>query len=544
MISKATYRTSVSVRLNGHAMRGSAALLFFAVVIPILVICGVITFDINRVLTERSGLQKAADQAALIGARSLPHTERAITAAVGVLKQEGIYQGAPWNGGRLVVSVTADQGTVHTSITMPLQASLASYFLDENELGVIAASSATTAPRIVDIFVDTSAYLAPPLTESGGDVLGADTAWGLAKLPPYCSNSRLTVEQRTACQTMRTAVRRGDFWPTAQFAQRNPIRFSGSVVPPLMVTQQCFNPALSAIKEAALRIYEFTATSPMNQVGVAVGPSSSGGATSLKDIGRGDKISTYPSLVEGGISDSFCLAMSEEERSHTGYNVPPQASYTQGQSELSATIVKQGEGWTVLNPRDLSVRKGIWGRAVARRVGTNGVAEQIVDFEKVLEVMRRRVEGSLVRYASGVRPTYSSIILLGDLPYVDNTRVVPIGSGKLESRVWGTLVRELDQYKALAEREKVQISLLIVHFRHRGNYGELCGDQGVYDAYLPCGEFIDDSYALYRAVQSYIRSAPSQYFFVASAKVPDVSSLPQDALSLIPLFNHATIINR
>ena len=525
--------------------RGSGTLLFLGLVLPILALCGLLTLDMGRLLEKRRDLQQIADDAALLGARNLPHTDLARTTTLQLLASRGIRVDG-LNPSKVDLNITPGKMSIGIEQSMALP--LAQYFVPNASVTVAAASRASPNPRVVDLFLDTSDYMAPdPLTAAGG-AASDDAAWGIPDLPPFCSSGSDSQEDQSACNAMREDIRAGRFWPPADLVKKMPLVLplaqGKTEIPPLLATQQCFSPPLSAAKEAMIRIYEFLSASPHHRVGVLTGPVLPEGVSVLSEIGE-RSLAAYPSFGGDGISDEYCLALSEHERHHQGYRVPEPSHYSSGLSAQSFTEFSDGR-WSIDPSRigDLDITQAIWGRSVARRVLNNDLVRAKTDSLQVVTTMRRRFLGAshLTNERIAAPPTYDGLILLGDMPWVHGERIV--NDGVIAPTPWRTFSKALEQFAISAAHEKMHVHLLFIVFRHFGNYGSVCRDQGVYDAYLPCGPFVGDGSALYDAFQTFNQTRGNQYFSVSLAKVPDLSSMTQDALSIIPLFDQAVLLER
>jgi hypothetical protein len=181
--------------------RGSM-LLFFAVgILPMLLLLWSMGGDLLFVFDRRESLQKAAEKAALAGARLLPYQTKAYNAALAVAQRASA-------GAQVKVDTHQVSVTLATTAHPPFAT-----FFNVPAIPLEAAALARVSQRELTLIVDTSQYLSP---EAGL----TSEPWGLEEL-----------------------------WPAATVAEK--------LEQPRVRTQRCYNPPFSAIKEAAIRIADF-----------------------------------------------------------------------------------------------------------------------------------------------------------------------------------------------------------------------------------------------------------------------------------------------
>lgn len=550
----------VALALPPRRDRGSGSIFFIAAILPLLFLTIGVALDLSLFYLARSGEQRALDNAVLLGAKHLPFRPSAEDTVRRYLQVYSKIESAAHGRGETALSVTStnDQISATVQVESPLYlTSLVPGWSAITSLHFPLRSTARINPRDIAIFFDNSRYLAPAYGggESWTDERGAST-------PGYFTD------------WIPSASRTAPDWPAAQLFQQN------IAITPLarrIRTQQCFNPVYAAIKEGAIRLYDYLSSFSLNSVGVFSGPSTGGGIFMLRDLTRGGvgpssegrlELAAYPI-----VNDTTCLAIAESANNssyqswlaserqkqsassnlaNTNWSLPtniagsaqyhyafPNYSEQLDQSRLGIGAINSPNRVTFPNGgiadygnlSRLTLRQAVWARAVNPNQAVN--IEDIFNSvgSALLSAPSRYGErGELVR---GVRKT--AYIILGDFPQTADGALEigvpapPPGGTTIRQRMIAAL-SNLDS-QASASATKLFIYLAVV--RHYSMMNGACSA-------MSCPEFHQQFDILDRFLENIDLNYPN--LELKALRVPDPGSLAQDLVAHLPLTERTAIL--
>lgn len=410
--------------------RGTTMLLTAAIVVPLLFFLFSLSLDSTRYMVENQKSQKTLDEIALAAYRFLPFEAEAKAAAQSYLSHY------PALAAGTQVSVDADAISLMYAGMSPL--TFPRFFGFTAGLPISAVSRVRGTPLDSFIVLDVSDYVAPSLFSSA--------AWG----DPID-------------------------WPAASFFERDfHLTFDGQAIDPRMATQQCFNPAFSTMKQAAINAFEYLSHFRMNAVGLGVYPGSSGYVDVMRDlvsahvheIGPGE--SHFPAYSGLHNRNALCAAAAELEQIHNAYSFgTPNPRLTAGISpavsepeHLTRPDVSQGS-WEI-NPEFIPyvrARHALWSQT--RREGAIG------NTTEAIRELRVQLVGAAAReLRAGLANSVlkSAFIFAGDVPRSAAARFP-------DSGVKNDLIEQFDALKddIAASQRSLSLKLYYVLFRFEGN---------------------------------------------------------------------------
>lgn len=381
-----------------HEQRGSSALFFCVIILPLLFLLFVVSMDSTAYYRESQRAQKAMDDAALHAWRFLPFQAEAQAAAVRYLAQFSEL------GGSAEVDATADRILISVQYNLPLQ--FASYFIPQAVLPLNLTSVARGTPFDTYIAMDRSAYLAPTYVPPGSVM---PEAWSL----PEWQHSGL--------------------WGQSQFfSSARPFYYQDSSgelmqVDPQYLTQLCHNPLVTTLKGTAVAAYQYFSGFALNAVGVGAYPGSFGSSLDIiRPVQSGTQevepggAAYFPfyNRMYGG--DELCAAMSEHDQSaltNSEYWFPqPPANmpglWTPPSGAPPQMIIPQSWAFDPQYQRYLQTSQVIWSRVVHEQVALGDVMlwEALAQILPVSSIDR----GGLANNA-----TKTLIVLAGDVPWAE-----------------------------------------------------------------------------------------------------------------------------
>lgn len=451
------------LRHPDHYEHGSFLLFFAAAILPFLLVFSSLGLIIVKLNKEQRALQETLDRAAIAAAKKLPFTEAAYDAAHFLLTESGIP------ASHLANAIEVSPARVRITYDMQLP-TLLKAIAPHTLAAVRLAARTETAINAKDIiiFLDASSYMGPVPTDS------TDTTWN------------------------NTGP--GGAWPVAEYFRRlqsssNPITVDGVRPHPRALTQQCFNPAFSAFKEASIRLYDYFSKNPDNSVGVLIGPGSTQNVTVIRNLIPPEARNTSPG--EGRFDfyrsitarDEFCLAAAKNEQHHAGYRVPLRGDpyYWGAPGEVhfpdapSSVIAMHEHSLRTEMLQTISVRDILWSTAVRRSYVGGSATQKIVNFNTVL----RKVSNLLLaapfraeRAGMNHKTSRMGILMLGDIPWVQGQRLTapdPASTStpplhQVSSFVRGAIKAQLSQIEARAKAAGIKIQLYISITKHPGMY--------------------------------------------------------------------------
>lgn len=421
--------------------RGSVALLVAITLLPLILLGLTLSVDLANYYGDTRAVQTALDDAAMHAYRYLPYSvdaERAVRSYLAMRYPEYFTDG---NG--LSTQVTADAIALQYRGRSPIYFPRLFGWLTQSDVpedvGIAATSVVRATAMDVLVAFDMSARHVAPSLEG--------PAWGEVT-----------------------------DWPAAEFFQHQHtfIRQNGEAVDPRIATQQCWNPALSTLKRAAIRTYQYFSAFNRDQVGVAIFP----GYGAHVDVVR--EVQALDTNLENGAEahwtnfygeargDAYCAAAFERELQEQKYRLP------EAMSGLRTWQVPAGAPSEMVLPPDwafnadyapyLSVSRAVWG-AVAR----DG---PVTEFPMLTEYVASLLLGAPVmeqRRALKMKSMKIGFIFLGDLPWAGGVRWSPGAANE------ALLRQSLQELKTLVtdtlQGLEMRLHLYVVLFDHVGNGG-------------------------------------------------------------------------
>jgi len=419
------------VQKEAKGESGAAMIFVATIILPLFIFLLGITLDVSRYYSESRQAQTVLDQAALYGYRYLPFTDAAQTAVMNYLNQ---YQ--DMSAG---TSITTTPDTISLSFSRNFNTLFTKYFGIDVEVPIALFSQSTGAGIDALILMDTAAYLGPDIT------FPFDAPWDSQPVSTFFQN---------------------------EFPIYHDLGETGEpeLLDPLLATQQCFNPAFSALKIATIRTYEYISTFSRNRVGLGFYPGLGGFidfarpvAPSASDGEPSDVhfLPYYGSLV----STHLCAAAAERELFHSGYQMPESVSGMTGLWQPQA-----GAPVNMISPLNwqfdpdysayLQAKETIWSRV--RRANPQNSPDMIALLQSTGSALMSTAPNS------NTRSLKSIIIFAGDLPYVAGSRLVD-SSGIQNPAAAAAIQQELGILAELAEQNGILAKLYYVIFPHQGN---------------------------------------------------------------------------
>lgn len=418
-------RTQGSRQLLRGFERGSMTLFFAAAILPLLFLLFSLSIDAGRYYTASEKWQKVFDEAVTYGNRFLPYQTQAETATRAYLAQYGADS----------AQVVVGTDDVSAMLSLPLKLSFPQYFGLDLSIPLTAYSRSRGTPFDAFVALDASGYMGPSLFGSAG--------WGDPLL-----------------------------WPASSFFEfEQPIVDTSGTLNPLLVTQQCFNPAFSLIKASAVRAFEFLAGFGKNSVGLGVYP----GTGNYIDVVR-STVSPDARPVGGGEVDFnlyagvhnrnvLCAAAAEREQTHTGYRFPSaNLALEPGGAGSAGGLIFPGADPSLyqVNAAYLPVlraREVLWSQAV--REGN------FPDTQEVLREIRAQVVGAVFQGDRGglaASAVKSIFIFSGDVPWSLGSRFPDGASQSLLQAQLAALRQDI-----IDSGNTLRISLAYIVTKHFGN---------------------------------------------------------------------------
>jgi len=426
----ASFKESSTVILRGSGGESGAAMIFVAtIILPLFIFLLGITLDVSRYYSESRQAQTVLDQAALYGYRYLPFTEAAHSAVTNYLGQ---YQ--DMSAG---TSISTTPDTISLSFSRNFNTLFTKYFGIDVEVPIALFSQSTGAGIDALILMDTASYLGPDIP------FGAP--WGSQPVSTFLQNEFPIYH---------------DLGGTGELQLLNP----------LLATQQCFNPAFSALKIATIRSYEYISTFSRNRVGLGFYPGIGGyidfarpitSSTSGEEPSDVQFLPYYGSLV----STHLCAAAAERELFHTGYHTPESVAGMTGlwQPQPGAPVnMVSPLNWQFdpdYSPY-LQAKEAIWSRV--RRANPQNSPDMVALLQSTASALMSTAPNS------NARSLKSIIIFAGDLPYVAGGRLVN-SSGAQNPTAYAAIEQELGVLADLAKENGIFAKLYYVIFPHQGN---------------------------------------------------------------------------
>jgi len=534
--------------------------------LPFLFFLLSLSFDVYSYYKSVSIEQGNLDAACLLAAKQMPDAARARDVADKYLKKfsRELNNPIPYKGS---IEIVTDESK--NSVRLTLTGNAPIYFakllpLVFQSLSLPSGipfklqSSAQTSPRDAVIFVDNSNYLAPSL--SSNEIIG----WKLRDITGlrygyleifYPTNSIANTTWRAA--SFFNNFGDVNIYPLNERPRRR-----------LQYTEQCFNPVYSALKDAAIHLYDEISISPLNSVGVFSGPDANGQISRIKPLTAGGFSNGNPEgYLENNnsyrVRDQHCLAAAEraskdlttwnENNPYTpGENrdfvMPPARlwhafpSYPAGnltrirgfETRDSTFMFTYDDGSIIPGRLDsLTLREALWSRAVNpnRRLNFGRAVNDVVDELLGPSLHSRDIERGGMK--DSVRS--SAYFILGDMPYIGGARY-PVSAAK------NALETLLDSVNRRARQAGRQLFLYIVIPRTSHFYTSC--DLLVCDQFEEEFDNFQDQVRPYALGQygSEKEREKWRYLTVIPIRAPDPGSIAEDLMAHLPLSGKGTVL--
>ena len=462
---------------------GSAALTFMVVLLPLILMFLLLAFDAKNFFTDRLRNQQILDEAALIAARYLPSddsVDEAVKHYLNEFNQELASAAVIKNYNSL------GRGKIELNASLPIHSVLAEYIGLEKKFKYTIASSVKLLPRKVVLFLDSSSYLGPR-RDDDLDLWGQEN------------------------------------WPAAKFYAKSGLEEDEA----RWLTKQCFNPAFSSIKQAAINILDFVSAFSNNEFGLLMGPDFDKGVSVVHELGpiTGASTGVFDFYESGKVSDRNCLRLTESEPERSGYKVPPVSNRL-----LETSFHNEFNNFK--KPNNLSLRRLIWTRAVRQEEADQG--PRIVNISSVISQVGNSLLGSFLADSQAVQLERAiALVFFGDLPYQDGVRFP-------DTRVNNAMESKLLSLNKKLKRVNRKAGIYFITTRHQGNYP---GCSAVKDKVelVGCNDFIEDG----RDFENFLEgiNTKTKNLELIFVRVPDTASMAQDLLALLPLALQGRLVN-
>ncbi len=406
---------------------GSTTILVGALILPLLIFIFSLVFDLEKYFSDRENTQQLLDSAAMHAARFLPYTDQAKQAA-----QD--YISSRVRGDALINIDTSSADTISISVESVSKLIFATLLGVDIGLPLHLRANARITPRDALLVLDTSRYMGPS-AELG-------PAWGDAGI-----------------------------WGANDFFTNQ----LGLVGDARLLTQQCFNPNFSALKKAAVTLYDYLSSQRLNSVAIGFSPGGSGAYHQSRQLLPGG-FTNYPAAGEASFerynatnaSNEWCLASLERELNpnfslpslrselHSPSIPPPERVYPLLPDAASATE------WVLPleNHPYLTAREVIWSKAVNQDSNMRIVDILNSIMAELVYPVALNSRGGLAGSASKV-----AIIFAGDVPWHFD-----LGANASYRFPDGPIVAEMSSL--LDQIQSNDIKLYYLLFSHEGNTAE------------------------------------------------------------------------
>lgn len=417
---------------------GSSFFFFAVFVLPLLAFLISLGLDVSFYLADQHKTQVIIDEAARYGYHFLPYQQEAQTAVNNYLRRfPSTRSGVTVEVGRDSIAIRVRRSTTFTF------AQMLGHLVGEKidvalPFGVNSVVRSTPIDAI--IAVDSSRYLAPDVRFG--------TAWGGAQE-----------------------------WPAASFFENElALSFEGDTIDPHLLTQQCFNPAFSAIKRAAIFAYDYLSSFSLNAVGLGFFPGSGVSVDLARPVSpallRGSNVDRFEfPLYQHPLSASeYCAAAAENEINFPQYQFPVRSAglpVTEPGPEIKPAYIIDRSSWR-LNSEYLPFLRAqevVWSRAIHQ--------DQRGDFAELLGEIWSQLAGAAYleqRGTMAVSTRKLGIIIAGDLPWAGGYRFST-------ERGQGLIDAAISRLGQSASDLKTNLTLWLLVLRQPGNSGLDCNDE-------------------------------------------------------------------
>lgn len=414
--------------MSFKCQRGTSLLFIAAIILPLFFFLYTISTDLSMYLTRREVSQRVLDDVALYAQRYFPYREEVRQSALAQLRKKmpqarsaqvsyDLNKTSLRSGDNFAIDIeTSDRSdTLSLQYTELVPLVFAKILGVQTGLPVKTQVRARVLPFDILIATDRSAYTTPGLYSN---------AWGS----------------------------QGE-WPSAELFQST-LRFHDPHFPSedpqyldaRNITQQCFNPQLSAIKRTAIRIYDQLSGFALNRIALGAYPGGSRALTLQRQLEQGlykfddvhaeadfierrlvsyenthEWIPDEQSQLEVFVKDTHCMAAAEHESSHGEYAVPDSIEHLPdaGDGSNRPAYLIDTENYTLSNLAApfVRAREVIWSRAA--HLSENAVFSQVLAdiHESLLLPATLEARGGLKN-----RTPRMAFVVSSDLPREDTVR--------------------------------------------------------------------------------------------------------------------------
>ncbi len=410
---------------------GATVLFVAGIILPLFFLLFSVSLDASRYMTETQKVQKLLDDAASASYRYLPFQADAQRAARDYLSR--------YAGLMTATTISTDGDSIALLYSAPSLLTFPRFFGIEASIPVTAYAKVRGAPFDTLILLDTSSYLGPDLLNG--------TAWG----DPGA-------------------------WPAASFFSSDYVVVQeGAPLDSRLVTQQCFNPAFSSLKRAAITASEYLSRLSQNSLGIGVFPGAGVSVSSLRQVIPASTRPIGPGEVDfeyylGTVNrNELCAAAAEHELSSSEYQFPAvnpklPSIHAGGTPPVNITLPDAAQGTWILNPEYvpfIEARQSLWSEA--RRENS------IADTAAVLREVRSQLLGAPYREERGglaLRPIRTAFVFAGDVPHANAARFPEPAAISAISAQLSALRDEV-----ISAGQNTTFKLVYIVFRHPGNDG-------------------------------------------------------------------------
>jgi hypothetical protein len=525
---------------------GAFAPAIIALLVITTLVGGVIVLSIEKIRYESIVTESLVREAAIYGARLLPFQELAKEAALKLLVDSKLISPeniqikySPISG---ILSVTVYKATFAPSLGLINKA-----------LAIPIKKQVQVHPRKVFTFLDTSSYMGPDF--DSGSFFG-----------------ELQIEQNDSPFARWKRVQQNSpapstSWPPASYFLRAAQSICAERNCPISqhlkhtLTQQCFNPLFSAVKEGVFSIHEYLANLPGTISSVFAGPDQAGKIVPISNAAAMLDVVPQP---DSGISDVYCYAAAREATFSVDYQnwmqkqIPP-VEY--GTTLTGSLLPSVKVAPYVFPPQS-------WGINGERLIGHNDSFPDIIPDKSTLTptslttttVSTRAALWSKVRSSNHVASLPSilseaestlfsdisensdelalALIILGDYPYGrGGSPLLELSSGQISLPVRRDINRAFSSIFKVAGNRPLWIVIAII--RHDG-MSDMCSQSTDITAYHQCTDHYDRINTL---TDQWIGELPAQISSLTKGDthrvillpVGDIDSFVYEVASYLPL---------
>lgn len=438
-----------------HSEQGIALLYFSAVILPLMVVLFSITIDIATYLTEERSAQVVLDKAAVHAQRFLPYREDAEQAFLSFVEQYPSLSSGSVSFNYNPIQQQNDVLTVqYERMFRPY---FANYFGGGIQFMLRARADVRATPLDVLLLLDSSHYMAPTIDSTVG--------WDNYGLPDSTA--------QIFASGLITLAQDLDGDGTTQ------------VVPPMVLSQQCFSPPFRTLKKSAVQIYQYLASFRDNAVGVEVYPAGtpvgvSGTVeltASLRDILPSSLPDTpseleFLSIATPFVKNEYCAAAAEREETANEFKfiVAPDdfIGLWRKAEDAPLYMIDQAADWIFDNNYQtyLSAEDLIWSQAV--RPNFLAPADTVAALDSV---SAKLLTTEAIENRGGLKNAALKqvILLAGDTAWSGGERLVN-SDGTRNNRVANDIIQALRAIvQGIAPYPDLHFRMNYIILRHQGS---------------------------------------------------------------------------